>query len=104
LVLALFDKEMLNMILDFIEIVSIMVVAGFLLTQIAVPLWRNTSLFPMLRKGRERKLEADLRLANSEIADLKLQLELKAAQKEAEKLRHEARMDDDKTTTDLGSN
>jgi hypothetical protein len=92
------------MILDFIEIVSIIVVGVFLLTQIAVPLWRNTPLFPMFRKGCEKKLEADLRLANSEIADLKLQLELKAAQKEAEKLRHKAGMDDEKTTTDLGSN
>jgi hypothetical protein len=79
-------------------------VAGFVLTQIAVPLWRNTPLFPMFHKGREKKLEGDLRLANSEIADLKLQLELKAAQKEAEKLRQKAGMDAEKKTADSGSN
>jgi hypothetical protein len=78
------------MILYVCEIITIMIVVGFILTQIAVPLWHNLPLFPVFHKGREKKLEADLKSANQEIENLKLQLELKATRKEADELRREA--------------
>lgn len=78
------------MVLDLALTLTVFVVAVFVLTQIAIPLWHNTPLFPAFRKGREKKLEAELKAANQEIENLKLQLELKDVKAEAEKLRRKA--------------
>lgn len=61
--------------LSLIELSVLILGGGFLATQILLPLWRGTALFPILR--RERKLESDLAQAKQEGVEHEIESEIK---------------------------
>lgn len=66
-----------------IVLVALVVLAG--VTQLVVPLWRGTPLFPFVR--RERRLEAELSEAREEVIEVKLEQRIRQEREAAERLR-----------------
>jgi len=64
-------------------LVALVVLVG--VTQLVVPLWRGTPLFPFGR--RERRLEVDLAEAREEVVEAKLEQEIGREHETAERLR-----------------
>lgn len=63
----------------------LVVLAG--ITQIVLPLWRGTPLFPLFRT--ERKLEAELEEAREEVVEADLRKQIEETRRKAENVRNQ---------------
>ena len=68
-----------------IEIAVFSLFVYSVITQVAMPLWRDTPIFPMLRS--EGKLEIGLKDANQGLLEAELTREIQRRQEEAQTIR-----------------
>jgi hypothetical protein len=77
------------MFLSYMELAFAAILLLMLVTQIAVPAFRGTPIFPFLR--REKHLAAQLELAEEEVLEAALASKIAKRRKEAERLRPRSR-------------
>jgi hypothetical protein len=70
-----------------LEVILAILVVAFVSTQIVLPLWKGTKLFPSWRR---KQLVAELTDVNESVDRAELELELQARKKQAEALRRKA--------------
>ena len=74
------------MLLGALELLAYVALLYIALTQVVLPLFRGTPLFPLFHSG-ERKLEQALADANEEVLSAALQKKVEERRAEAEKIR-----------------
>ncbi len=70
---------------DILEIIFWLMIGAFFTTQVFMPMWRRTRLFPLFR--RERDLESELEHVKQEVVEAEIEQQIVEERKHVEHIR-----------------